>query len=272
MVRTSRPTVGICTFAALSIAAAVTPSLVAAAPAQTDYAPAPSAPSDGEWEGAISPYVWFAGLNADVGGRERLPSVKVDTSFGDIARSLKFGAMFMGQARRDRFVAIGDVMYVSVGNSRDLRIRDPSLVSVSLKVKQFTSTLAAGYRVIDQGPVFFDLLGGLRITDLKEDFRLSGPNRSFTGSSSRTLVDPIIGARTGGRLGGRWSYTVYGDVGGFGASSDLTWQVMGLVNYRISRQWTASAGWRHLAYDASNNSFEFDGSLDGPIIGVSYRF
>jgi hypothetical protein len=134
------------------------------------------------------------------------------------------------------------------------------------------STLAGGYRAVDRGPFFVDLLAGMRIVAIDQDFRLSGPNRSFSRGASKTLVDPIIGARMSGPFSDRWGYDLYGDVGGFGASSKLTWQLMGVVKYHISTSWAASAGWRHLVINTSRNGFKFDVAMDGPIAGVSYRF
>lgn len=231
-----------------------------------------AATSSAQWEYSIAPYVWLAGLNGDLGGSGPVPDIHVDTPFADILHALKFGGMAMGTARYDRFIAVGDVTYLELANSRNLDIRDPGLLTGSAKVKQFMSTVAGGYRAVDKGPVLVDLLAGLRVVAIHQNSRLSGPSRSVSGGASKTLVDPIVGARLSGPLGGAWGYDLYGDVGGFGASSKLTWQLMGLVKYEISPSWALAAGWRHLAIDTSKNGFKSDVAMDGPLLGARYRF
>jgi hypothetical protein len=107
----------------LGFAAVCAPSVASAAvagPAQhaalqdPAYAPAAPAPAGPIWQVSVSPYIWFAGLKGDLGGPGRLPDVHLDNSFGDIAQALHFGAMVMGAARYDRFVAVGDLIYISI--------------------------------------------------------------------------------------------------------------------------------------------------------------
>ena len=62
------------------------------------------------------------------------------------------------------------------------------------------------------------------------------------------------------------------DVGGFGVSSDSTWQVMGALSYRLTDRIIARAGYRHLEVDYDNDGFVYDVELSGPILGVSFRF
>ncbi|MCR5878879.1 hypothetical protein [Phenylobacterium sp. J367] len=232
----------------------------------------PACAADEGWEVSVAPYIWFAGLNGDLGTPGRLPDVSVDTAFSDILDALKFGAMAMGAARRDRLVIVGDLSYAELEASKDLKIRDPGLVTGEATVRQFMSTLAGGYRAVDRGATFVDLLAGIRIVAIDQEVQLSGPGRTVSGGSSKTLTDPIVGVRLGGPIADRWAYDLYGDVGGFGVSSSLTWQLMGVVNYRLSPHWTAAGGWRHLAIDTSNSGFKFDAGMDGPILGFAYRF
>ena len=68
-------------------------------------------------------------------------------------------------------------------------------------------------------------------------------------------ADPILGARLGVKLGGPWSVTVAGDVGGFGVGSRLTWQGLGSVNYAWSESLTLKAGYRALHVDYRSGGF-----------------
>lgn len=235
-----------------------------------DSAPPPAAASG--WEFSAAPNLWLAGLKGDVGIVSQVEPVGVDLSFGDILGALKFGAMGSFEARNGRFVASADVIYMSLGTSDNIEIREVDFLNAELDVKTFISTLTAGYRAVDQDRLFMDVFAGGRIISMKTSLDLQGPRRSFSGSKSETWVDPVIGARFQAPLGPDWSVTTYGDVGGFGVGSHLTWQLLGLVQYDLSRSWTLTAGWRHLDIDYENNGFVFDAAMDGPIIGVVYRF
>ena len=64
----------------------------------------------------------------------------------------------------------------------------------------------------------------------------------------------------------------YGDIGGFGVGSHLTWQLLGGVQYDVSSRWSLSAGWRHLDINYDHKGFVFDAAMDGPILGAVYKF
>jgi hypothetical protein len=61
----------------------------------------------------ITPYIWFSGIGGDVS----LPSgtsESFDADFGDIFDTLKFPAMGLFEARRDRFSILLGVFYVNL--------------------------------------------------------------------------------------------------------------------------------------------------------------
>lgn len=66
--------------------------------------------------------------------------------------------------------------------------------------------------------------------------------------------------------------TVLADVGGFGVSSDLTWQALGGIEYRFNETWSLKAGYRAMGVDYRNAGLKLDGVPHGPAIGVGIRF
>ena len=234
-------------------------------------AAAQSSGSDGDgWEFAVTPYLWMSGTKADINTPQG-EEIEVDSSFIDILGDLKFAFMGAFEARNGRFVILNDLMYLSMGTSADGSI-GPVPLEAEADMKLLSTTSLLGYRVVDEGPMFLDLMAGARITTVKVDLELSGPLQTFERDSKKTTVGPVIASRVRFPLSDRWGVAVYGDLGGFGVGADLSWQLLGTVQYDISDHWRLSAGWRHFSAKQDKNDFDVDIDLDGPIIGFSYRF
>lgn len=239
---------------------------------QDDLADPPSGTGSSGWEFSVSPYLWLSGLSGDVGTFPALQPVDVDLSFGDIWDNLDFAGMAMLQARNGRFVALADISYIDLSTSKDLEIREPGLIAASLDTSTFSATAAAGYRAVDEGPLFLDIYAGLRVTSVDARVELGGPAVRLFAENSETWVDPVIASRFRAPLGEKWAFMLYGDIGGFGVGSDLTWQLLGTVQYRIGRRIWLAGGWRHYAIDYEEDGFVYDVAMSGPIIGVTFGF
>lgn len=239
---------------------------VSAQPAKASFA------AKSGWEISAGPYLWMAGLKGDMGVAEEVAPVAIGLSFGDILSHLKFTLMGNFEARHGHFVATGDLLFLKMGASDNIDIREVDFLDADLQTSTFVTTLTAGYRVVDKGRQSLDLFAGGRINSMKTELDLTGPRRSFSGSKTETWVDPVIGLRLQAPMDQRWSLAAYGDIGGFGMGSDLSWQLMGVAKYELSRRWSMSGGWRHLDIDYHKNGFVFDAAMDGPILGATYRF
>ncbi|MCL6608030.1 MAG: hypothetical protein K6T74_08060 [Geminicoccaceae bacterium] len=118
-----------------------------------------------------------------------------------------------------------------------------------------------------------DAGGGLRAWRAESEITLkSGLRPGSTDSSTTTFADPILALRAHVALADRWILNAYGDIGGFGIESDLTWQLMATVGYHISDRFTAHAGYRHMRLERSTGSLSLDVDMTGPILGFTYRF
>lgn len=232
----------------------------------------PNGNGNDQWVLTSTPYLWISGMKGDVAVSSDLPTIPIDWSFGEILDMFKFGLMGAGGARRNRFVAEYDFMFMNLGASKDIGIRDPDFLTAKVGSKMFVLTGVAGYRAVDDKSLSVDVLGGGRFTYMKTSLDLEGPNRSHEGSTAETWIDPIVAMRLKGNLGGKWGYSAYGDIGGFGIVSHITWQALGQIDYRIGKNAELSAGWRHLEVDYSNKSgFLMDAAMDGPIISATFR-
>ncbi len=104
------------------------------------------------------------------------------------------------------------------------------------------------------------------------------------GSVGRTLgtsedwVEPFVGGRVIWSLNDKLAINIAGDVGGFGigSASDLTWQIKGGVDYKLSKNVTFNAGYRYVELDYSRgsgaNEFGIDMRAKGPFVGLTILF
>jgi hypothetical protein len=241
---------------------------VATAAAATATAASSTQPSGSGWEFAVTPYLWMSGTKVDIETPQG-EDIKVDESFTDILGDLKFAFMGAFEVKHGRFVSVQDIIYLNLGTSGSGPL---GFVDVDVDMKLLSTTHLFGYRVVDEGPMFVDLFAGGRITSIKVDLDLTGPLQTIERDSKKTQFGPVIASRFRAPLGGKWGAAIYGDVGGFGVGADLSWQLLGTVQYDLSDRWRLLAGWRHFYAKQSKDDFDVRMKLDGPILGATYRF
>ncbi|MGH6803387.1 MAG: hypothetical protein ACREC3_08465, partial [Methyloceanibacter sp.] len=145
------------------------------------------------------------------------------------------------------------------------------------------------------GSTAFDLLAGARYwhqevdvsADLTGTVAFGGPlgitisgNRAVASSGSVDWVDPFIGARVRHQLAPGQEIVLRGDIGGFGAGSQFTWQAIGTYNWLLcvtnGIPVDGYVGFRALSVDYSQGSgtskFGFDNVMYGPVMGATMRF
>ena len=74
----------------------------------------------------------------------------------------------------------------------------------------------------------------------------------------------------------KWSFTLRGDIGGFGVGSDFAWQGLGTLRWQTSERVGVLAAYRYIDMDYDTDKgaryFEYDMSLSGPALGVVFTF
>ncbi len=231
-----------------------------------------SDPGSSGWSFSLSPYLWFAGLDGDIGVRS-LPPVDVDVGFSDIFDHLDWfppPVMLAGEVRYGRFAFITDFIYL--GLEADGESPGPAPLSADVDMKTVVWGFGGAYRALQDDTASVDLFAGGRLWSLDADVTLAGPPGVQQGSGNKTWVDPIVGLALRTELGGGFGVRFVGDVGGFGVSSDVTWEVLGTVQYQLADWVALEAGYRHLAVDFEDDGYVFDAALSGPLIGGTFRF
>jgi hypothetical protein len=90
-------------------------------------------------------------------------------------------------------------------------------------------------------------------------------------SGSKGWVDPFVGARA------YYHFTdsVYGvakaDIGGFGVSSDLTWQAYAALGYNVTKRASVELGYKYMAVDYTSGGFTNDVRTSGLFLNFGYK-
>lgn len=218
------------------------------------------------WELRGGPYLWMAGLEGDVAAISGLPAVDVDASFKDIIENTDFAFMFAAEVRRRQIGFLSDFVFLSL--SANENTPGPLFGDADLESRTFFTTLAPFYRVVENDRLVVDVLAGVRVWNVDTRVRISpGVLAGGKAREEESWADPIFGARGSAVVYGPTSLSVAFDVGGFGASSDLTWQVLATLDLRALDWLLLRAGYRHVAVDFEDGGFEWDVELRGPILG-----
>jgi opacity protein-like surface antigen len=131
----------------------------------------------------------------------------------------------------------------------------PVFSKAELDFTAFVGTFTGFYRFVQEETGTADVLAGARVWATDTELTLKpglGPGLSSD--------DQDVGLRA------------YGDVGGFGLASDITYQVLGSVNYTFTESISADAGYRYLKVDYEDGSYLFDVAFHGPFLGVVFEF
>lgn len=267
--------------AAWTVAMTAWPLLLA--PATADAQPIPPL------QVSASVYGWFP----DIGGQTRFTSsagggeFKVDVA--DLLRNLEFTFQGSVDIRRGPWGAIVDVIYMSVGQTRDdvrsgtiggTGIPAGAAATTEFDMKSRIWTVAGYYRVVERPELAVDVVAGVRHLDVEQslDWTVSGnvgaipaPGRAGSARASLGYLDALVGVRVraAASADGRWFLPAYADVGT--GESDLTWQFMGGVGYAFD--WgEAVAAWRHMEYRLPSDGAVTRLKFDGPMIGATFRW
>ena len=223
---------------------------------------------ESDWEFNLAPlYLWAISIDGDMGIRGRTASVGVD--FGTVWDKLEgvVTVRFNGMYKK-KYGFTFDYNYLDLGKEK---VTD--LVNTDVSFKSQLINLGGFYRFID-GDHSLDGVAGIRYTIVDAGADLNNLGISLDGDED--WVDPIVGLRYHYAFSDKWTLQLYGDVGGFGAGSDFTWQGLALIDYQPWRNVALVAGYRGIGTDYESGSgsdqFIYDATVHGPVIGVDIRW
>ena len=229
---------------------------------------APEPAAEGWWFRA-APYGWVTAIEGDM--RIGPLQTPVDVSMEDALQDLDMAAMGILEAGYGHWSFGVDITYVKV--SEDLEGGGRLFRSFRLEQTQWVINPALAYRLIETGDYFMEVFGGVRINvfeaDLTGRFARGGQE---TRGARVDWVDPVVGLRGQAEITDRWFFRYNGDIGGFGAGSELTWQVFGGLGFRLNDHVSVGLGYRALSVDYDKNAFALDTLTHGPLLGLEIRW
>ena len=246
------------------------------------------------WRFEVEPYGWISGTYGAI-------DVDQYTAHLDVGPGDLLDAVFDGNALAaagyfsvayDRWSAFADVYGGGAKVNVDEDIpTDFCTVTVNAKdtMRFVLADFAVGYRLGQWAlperrlPLELGVYAGARFVHLGNELRggvavVGG--KQYGGDADDTLnwADPIIGIRWSVPVLDTVSLTFRGDVGGFGASSEIDWGLAGDVRYWLSwRPWSSqpylAAGYRVIGFERSPaDHVDVDLQLRGPLIGMGFVF
>jgi hypothetical protein len=228
----------------------------------------------------ITPYFWFFGLKGDVVAEG--DTAQLNARINDIFDFLNFAGMAHVGVYKGRLGVFTDLFYADL---EDETVDDE--VKVSGRVKLFFGEYGISYLL---GRT--ELTGGSTITArrgeraiLYEVFaggryvRTDNKVRRDPGEESgqtRSANIPIVGGRLGFTTSKFAAILVRGDIGGFGIGTDFMWNVSFGFDTISSETVRFSFRYRIMSFDNIEGSGSerggFDGTVQGPGVGLTFRF
>jgi hypothetical protein len=238
---------------------------------------APAAAKDVEW--LITPYLMLPSLNGKTGIGP--VSKSVDASAIDLLSNLNWAIMGSGEVNNGTWGAKIDIMYSSLGKNVGLDER------LDLDAGQGLYTFRL-QRNISEG---FWIYAGARLNTLSVDLNCNDNACIRTLPADRlnnggvgtdvTWVDPIVGFQLNQNFSDKVRFLFEGDVGGFGAGSQIAVTAWPQIGIRVGKSGTALIGYRIIYVDYKDDitkfdrfqpDFVWDMNMFGPTIGYQFRF
>jgi hypothetical protein len=255
-----------------------------------------------QWTLSLTPYSWLAGLDGSTTVKGR--TTDIDVGAFEVLEHLD-GVPWMSytEARKGRLALYNDIIFaplsVDASGARSFgRVGLDATLGVDIEL--IIIEVGAAYEVARwrsglsflPGQTAIDVLAGARYWRQEVDINLAltatldvggltlSKNRAIARAGDVDWVDPLVGLRIRHNLAPGHELLLRGDVGGFGAGSEFSWNVLGAYSFQIGVYhgvtYSGMLGYRALAVDFEKgsgvNRYEYDVVQHGPLLGLTLGF
>ena len=275
-------------------------AIVMAQPAQAQEAVSPA----NQWRLSFTPYGWLPFLVGDTSVRGRTVAIDVDPI--QVLDHLERAPwMSYAEARNGPLAFYNDIFYANLGLTADgvksrgvhPQIGGTLSAAVGLDFEEVVVEVGAAYEVARWSSgagsrTAIDVLGGARYWHQEMSINLALNTNLVIGDlvlsdgiaiargGSVDWVDPLVGGRIRHQLVPGHELMLRGDIGGFGAGSEFSWNVLGAYSFKIciydGVTYSGLLGYRALDVDyeqgAGRTKYEYDVLQHGPLTGLSIAF
>jgi len=178
------------------------------------------------------------------------------------------------EARKNRWVIPIDLLYIRLRDDKGIPLGAFGATTATVTGNVFIFTPKIGFALIKAKMFEVDALAGLRYWHFGEDLNFNPSVLGLNFSKSQNWVDPLVGGRIGFPLSSKLDVTVAGDVGGWGTGSQLEYQVVGLLGYKVKPHVKLEAGYRYLDVNYAANGVHggiLDVAMSGIIFGATFN-
>lgn len=230
---------------------------------QTDAA------EDDQLHANLTLYLWLAGMHGDVGAPAAQASVHASPA--DLLSKFRFGILAQSDLRWKRVIAPIDLIWMRLGDDKALTNIGQGDTTADVRLGEVIFTPKIGYRLVDREKFKFDALTGFRYWHVgtKLTFNPSRLGRDF--STSLNWVDPVVGGRITADLSPKLKMTIAGDVGGWGAGSQLDYQLVGVLGYQFKPKYALQFGYRYMDVNYRSFTAVYDVAMSGAFIGFTFN-
>jgi hypothetical protein len=224
------------------------------------------------WEFFITPYAWVSSLGGTFSSAvPGAPTRTASAGFGDVLTHLNsIPFMINLEARNGRFAIMSDLMVVSLRSP--VSTPGPYFSGVTAQTTQFVTSEMGMYRVVLEKRQWLDLGIGFRTVSVWSKLTFNpGLAPGFATSSTISWAAPLFGVRYHYKITPRIGLTGYADVGGSGGGN-MTWEVLGMLDYRYNSWLMLHAGYRHMHIDYSGSAMRVGIALSGPFLAATFQF
>lgn len=220
-----------------------------------------------EWKHSVVIYLLAPAIDGKVGIGPIDADVVIDRN--TVLKSLD--TVFLGawSAEKGDWGMMLDIIYMDLSEAFRL---PGGLIPGEIGFTQLTTGLYGQYRLTNS----LQLMAGVLYTDISLKMPPDSPPQLRYLKTADSWADPVVGLRYAVPMSERWSFDGFGQIGGFGVSSDLVWQLAGSFNYRVTERGYFTAGYRYMDfnYESGNglDRFKFDAVEHGPALGFRFNF